>query len=456
MLSRRHPFTDQDQLASASARRPETDQLWAARPGLPPMPPTLRVFSDDDPQFHQLAEPTPEIEGCAQDSNSWARQKRYLGPAHPAQPVPAGAVGSETPVLNPPVVFGTAAPAYIPDAHLYERRLVPEAERATYGQQATLRRFWMDCDPVTGRFEPMGRKTRAKGTVDKERQALNRFENYSRPVDHPAGQPWGGPSLLWLAEHPKYLDAVFARMGLQLSTATVAATKSHLMVILNHAVAMRAIPAKPKPEPIYREDGDVRILSPAELDALFNVLKPHPQLLAATITALHCGPRAEDLFLLRWDSFLPDAQGRRIAKFTAQKTGKLQGIPILEPTWWFLDKLPRTSACVFDGLCSPDAKEPEKSRPARKRNVLMKFLCETAGIKNLPKPWQSLRRTCNERLETVAPGVGQFVLGHSLKGVNAENYRQPTEAVWAGMAKVPLDKFVQELVPHTRTQLMLF
>ena len=70
-------------------------------------------------------------------------------------------------------------------------------------------------------------------------------------------------------------------------------------------------------------------------------------------------------------------------------------------------------------------------------SALVQQLLTDAGITSqFSKPWQAARATCNERLEAVQEGVGQFVLGHSL-GLNAKSYRQPSAIIRDAILRVP-------------------
>lgn len=320
--------------------------------------------------------------------------------------------------------------------NIYVPQHVPEEEREQYAEVTSLRQFYLDCGT---RWQAIGRKsTRANGTASKDRQALNRWEKFTRP-DEWQGE-WPGPSLAFIEQvGEQYFDAVWATMEAGgLSRETVKSTRSHIQGIIRHAHRVRAIERIPSSLPLGKKDPETRIYTPAEVERIRKALESFPFLDAAFQLILDAGPRAVDAFSLRWDAIREDHLGRKILCFESHKTSKLQGIPLTRSSLEILGRLPRTSEMMFGpAASSPDAKDPERSYQARLRNTQMKHLLISLGITDIVKPWQVARATCNERYESHAPGVGTFILGHSLTGVNARSYRQPTEAVHKAVQTLP-------------------
>lgn len=320
----------------------------------------------------------------------------------------------------------------------YQSRTVPPEVREEYARTTSLREFYRDCE--MGRWEPIGRKpNRARGTKQKERQVLNRWERYTRPEGWPSHQHWPGPSLAFLETvGPAYFEQVYRRMEEDLAHPTVASTRAHLRTMLNHAHRVGAILKRPLPARMERRDPRTRIYTPEEVARILPALETFPQLRVAFWLGLHIGARPVDLFCLRWSDFIKDARGRRLVEFESRKTGKLQAVPISVETWKMVQSLP-ANPCgyLFVPFASPDSDDPEKSYPARTRNGIMKQLLSSVGVVDVAKPWQVARATCNERFESHRPGVGPFILGHSLQGVNARSYRQPTEAVHEAVRTLP-------------------
>ncbi|QDT54602.1 hypothetical protein Pan44_26360 [Caulifigura coniformis] len=322
----------------------------------------------------------------------------------------------------------------------YQPRHVPPERREHYAATTSLRQFYLDCSE--GRWEPVGRKKgRSKGTVDKERQALNRWEKYTRPEDWPSNKAWPGPNLAMIETiSAEWFSDLYDKMlAGGLSNGSVKSTRSHLNVLINHATAVKAILKSPQTRAIENRDLKKRIYTPDEVTKIFTVFEAvNHKLAIAFWVALHVGPRAEDLFTLRKSDVIQDTRGRRLIEFEARKTAKLQAIPISDETWQWIQPLTSgDSPYLFHDLTSPQALNPEKSYRARARNSLVKQLLASVGITDVDRPWQIARRTCNERYESHRPGVGEFITGHGKQGVNARSYREPTEAVHEAVRTLP-------------------
>lgn len=315
----------------------------------------------------------------------------------------------------------------------YEPRTVPEGEREAYAAGTSLREFYDHC--IAERWEPIGCGDRSRATLSKERQALNRWERYTR--DPAWVGLWPGPSLKFIQDiGSRWFDDLWNRMQEELAPATVQATRSHLNVIIRHAWKVKAISHPPLQNRRPVETTTTEIFTPRDVSRILRGLVPFPPLRVAFWLALHAGPRPVDLFSLRWEDVIEDALGRKLIVFRARKTAKLHGVPISAETWSRLDALERTSAYIFPGLSSPESRDPERSYHARTRNGILKAVLDALGIA-AAKPWQMARATCNERFESHRAGVGEFILGHACEGVNARNYRNPTEAVHEAVATLP-------------------
>ncbi|TWT49055.1 hypothetical protein KOR42_39710 [Thalassoglobus neptunius] len=323
----------------------------------------------------------------------------------------------------------------------YCPRHVPPEEREHYARTTSLRQFYTDC--LDGKWEAIGKKGRCKGTAAKDRQSLNRWERYSRPADW-VGH-WPGPSLALIdSGGGLLLERVFDAMldSDRLSPNTVKSTRNHLMTIIRHAVEVKAISNIPRSEPIPTSS-KTRIYTREEVTRILEALENLPSLRAAFLISLNVGARPVDLFCLKKSDLTRDLKRRRLIEFESRKTGKLQGVPISDETWKVIQPFAESgdSPYLFPDLGSPEALDPEKTSRARSRNQLLKLILRQVGITDISdtsgKPWQVARATCNERYESHAPGVGPFILGHSLSGVNARSYRDPTEAVHSAVNTLP-------------------
>lgn len=324
----------------------------------------------------------------------------------------------------------------------YAERVVPAHLRERYRSSATLRQFyaeWME----QPRREQMKLGKLAKGTVDKDRQALHRWERITRPAEWPAGKVWPGLPIGYISG--AYLtDFLFPRLTAELAPATARSTWQHIRTMLNYAVRVKALDSAPKPTQTIDVPDDLTVIYEGEqITAAYRALATHPSLQVALVLACNAGPRAVDLFTLRHRDLKLD-QERPLLTFTSRKTGKLQGIPLAEITVRQLRRIidgPLTTpdSPVFRGLSSLEAQDPERTHAARRRNKLTKRLLAAAGFDvedDYAKPWQVARATCNERLESHREGTGQFVLGHSLT-LNSKNYRQPGQLICETVNALP-------------------
>lgn len=327
-------------------------------------------------------------------------------------------------------------------AEQFADRRVPENERTTTRETYTLRQFyeeWM----LPGRLERIAEKQLSRGALSKDRQALQRWEALTRPSykDWPRGRKWGGLPLGFITG--RYLDRFLNEMRKKYAEATVYSTWSHLRTILNAAVRLRVLDRAPAPsKPPQPTGGNVEIYGTSVepdggLARAFRALAEMPVLQSAFVVAVNAGLRSRDLFMLGRDNC--DLESERPAlEFTASKTGKLQRIPLAQCTAQHLRRALRFSSTefVFARLTNVNCEDPEKSREARHRNAITKELLGRAGLQ-FKKPWQAARATCNERLESRHLGVGQFVLGHALQGVNVRSYRQPSALIFEIVTSLP-------------------
>lgn len=320
-------------------------------------------------------------------------------------------------------------------------RHVPAELRDQYAATTSLRDFWEQCQ--AGRLEPIGRRKRSAATVSKERQTLNRWERFTRPADWRDDEPWPGPAIGDVT--PGLLNQVFQRAAeAGLSAATISSFRSHLRTIFNHAASVGAIEQAPRFPVVDSHRQAVRIWSDEEIEAIYEALAEHKLLQSAFVLACNAGLRPVDLFLLRWDDLTEPAGNRpAVLEWTSRKTRKRQAVPLARVTWAHLERIRPMSELaaepgwLFPGLSSPRCADPEKSREARARNRFMRDLLRRLKIRNAAKPWQICRATCNERYESVHEGVGQFILGHSLTGVNARSYREPSALIRRIVLELP-------------------
>ncbi|MBX3448231.1 MAG: tyrosine-type recombinase/integrase [Planctomycetaceae bacterium] len=314
----------------------------------------------------------------------------------------------------------------------YRDPVVPEVSRAWIRDNLTLRAFYQDW-MLQDRERRCAAKELSRGTISKDRQALSRWERYSRPEDWPEDKPWPGIPIGALTG--RYVADVLTRMHAELGDSTARSTWGHLRTILNYAVQVRALDHAPKPERKRPEDRKVSVYRPEQIEAAFLALKDHVDLQVAFVLAINTGMRTVDLFSLKWSNC--DLVGTHpTVTFTARKTRKAQTIPLAPVTVRHVLRLPSKgdSPWLFPGRSSPEAIDPERSRPARRRKELIAHRFAMAAL-TFEKPFQVARATCNTRLERARQGAGLFVLGHGLS-LNAKSYHEPSDLIFEAVNAV--------------------
>lgn len=316
---------------------------------------------------------------------------------------------------------------------------IPEGERAWFSARYTLRGLYEH--PVYGlnaiRAARVRDATLAAGSRAKDRQALNRWERYSRkPGDWPAGVPWQGRPLVACTDEEA--TATCTAMRRALAWTTCRSTWNHLRIIFRRAVDVKAIKRVPVVtwgRTAGTERAPKELYNDRQIGDIWRALAGQTDLQVAFCLSVNVGLRTVDLFCLRWED-LQLSRDRPVVEFTARKTGKRQVVPLGPVTVAQLERWRRKQGILFPecgGLVWPEltdasAPDPERSRAARERNRRFKAALESIGIRH-KKPWQVGRLTCNERLESHRPGSGQFVLGHSAT-LNSTSYREPSGMVY--------------------------
>ena len=323
---------------------------------------------------------------------------------------------------------------------------IPEAERATFAAEHTLREFYTH--PLYG-LEAIRRKrvddgTLAAGTLAKDRQALNRWERYSpKPAGWLDDQPWHGRPLAYITDQHVNDTLGAMRRNPDIRSATCESTWGHLRTIFKRAVEVRAIENTPKPTWGRGDRADRKakeFYDDDQLTEVYTALNDQVDLQVAFVVSVNAGPRTVDLFLLRWEN-LHLTRERPALEYTAKKTGKRHVVPLAAVTVRQIQRRRKHSGVLLDaGLVWPSltdagAKDPERSRAARRRNERFKATLTEIGITH-EKPWQVGRLTCNERLERHQPGSGQFILGHD-NTLNCKSYREPSGLVYEAVTTLP-------------------
>ena len=330
---------------------------------------------------------------------------------------------------------------------------IPEADRQSFAEGHTLRGLYehVQYGMEAQRLARVTAGTLAAASVAKDRQAINRWEQYSpRPAGWLEGQDWQGRPLAWITD--QHATDTVAAMREGLSGQSVRSTWAHLRTIFLHAVRVKALARPPEPEWGKGDAGRAakELYGDRQLVEIYRALEGQADLQVAFVVSVNVGPRTVDLFRLRWENFSLQ-RDRPVVEFTARKTGKRQVVPLGPVTVAQLERWRKISGTlgqsplageagfcgglVWPGLTDADAADPERSRPARERNARFKAVLSGLGIE-VEKPWQVGRLTCNERLERHRPGSGQFVLGHA-NTLNSISYREPSGMVFEAVTTLP-------------------
>ncbi len=140
---------------------------------------------------------------------------------------------------------------------------------------------------------------------------------------------------------------------------------------------------------------------------------------AAMVLALNTGPRTWDLYQLRWEDVRWNDFRYGSIFFSARKTAKMQRLPLNKCARAHLEHLRSLKL------------DAEKVFPGFSKNksfyAAWKRICEKAGVQ---VPFESFRKTCSTLHEDCVPRTGEWITGHGLRGVNAENYQNPTNRVF--------------------------
>lgn len=138
----------------------------------------------------------------------------------------------------------------------------------------------------------------------------------------------------------------------------------------------------------------------------------------ALVLALNTGPRTWDLYALKWEDVRWDDFRYGSVFYQSRKNSKIQRPPLNEVARQHLEHL--RSLKLDEVHVFPQFKKNKSFYAAWDR------ICAKAGVDAV---FESFRKTCSTFHEDVIKGVGAFITGHDLKGVNAQFYDNPTKRV---------------------------
>lgn len=293
---------------------------------------------------------------------------------------------------------------------------ISEDQRVWLRANLSLKGFYLDwmLPDRQRRFE-LGQLKAA--TLEKDMQALNRWEAITRPSDWPVDREWPGVPIGFTSG--PIVSHFFERMrAAGYADGTIVSTKTHLTTILHCAERLRLV----EPivlEPLVVERTDNRFLTDDEAARAFQMLASRPDLQVAFVLSLATGARPIDLFCFRCCDLRLDKNP--IIRFNAEKTGMHLSLPLAPHVVSHLKRLPLDGTYLFPGLGSPEAKKPESSTVSRRRKTVLKSLLMAAGVFDVIDgqqveincPHQVCRSTASLWIERVKRGMSSTLLGHA-------------------------------------------
>ena len=281
-----------------------------------------------------------------------------------------------------------------------------------------------------GRAECAAGKT-AKATADREALAVRCYAEWDRrqrPGEWPAELSWAGVPLKYVMG--RWLESFLLESARSLATASVLSTWQSLRVILSDARKRNVIPQTPTIPRLKRslqeavgeeedDEQDVLAYTDAELGRIYAAFADHPHELAmqtAQVLGTNAGPRPVDLFLLRFEEHVHLRNAPPLLVFRTRKTGKKHRVPLAAVTVERLARLrnrgrfQRVDTWLFPDPTSPKARDPERSRSARRRTAALRDALEAAGLDAMlfRTPWHSVCKSCTTRFNAhgIAHGLG--------------------------------------------------
>jgi len=306
------------------------------------------------------------------------------------------------------------------------QKLTPD-QAAEIARTNTVAGYWRD------HVKSTKTASRKANTVSKYNSAVSLWNAHA---PRPETGPWSGMpiGLITTSYAQGFVDAAAKHVG----ASTLRPYWNHLVAIFRHAQSSGVVKKIPKPVlPTIVKRKPV-ILQAEQIAQAYQALADQTELQVAFVFALNVGARPRDIFALQWSQVTLGA-GYWSVTFAAIKTSLAQCVPLAEVTVQQLQRLPGWTdrvGSLFPLLGNAGAKDPERSRPARRRRRQFKSALATVGI-NLDKPYQVCRATCNTRLDAHREGIGKVVLGHTAKDVNSAHYVNPDGKVLDAVNNVP-------------------
>lgn len=134
----------------------------------------------------------------------------------------------------------------------------------------------------------------------------------------------------------------------------------------------------------------------------------------------------------------------RLIVYRAMKTRKLQGVPLTDLVVKHLRSVQRSSPQIFAGFRTPGHHNARTGK--WKRGYYTTWRNEIQPAAELSGIWiKHFREAMITRNNGIEPGLGNWIAGHYMPGVSAQNYDLPTKRIREAVESTPVPECFYEL-----------
>lgn len=291
----------------------------------------------------------------------------------------------------------------------------------------------------------------SKRSLDEDRHALNRWTEY---VGEPDIRDINANTL------QRFRDA-YLHSGNGKSPATVNKVWRELKAMLSAAADDGLIVSVPKigrrsksklvKEPAIRQR---EIVTEAELERIWlecrhatyptRTQHPAPKLWRVALVLLWTyGPRTLDVINLKASDIWTLGE-QKILQFKALKTGKLQGLPVTPIVAEHLKSISGYSERLFPGFNSRGACLHKTTWTRGYYATWRNEICRSAQL-DAPVLFKHFRQRVVTNYNGIEPGLGNWIAGHYVPGVSAQNYDLPTKRIRDAICSAPVPDCFKEI-----------
>jgi len=148
------------------------------------------------------------------------------------------------------------------------------------------------------------------------------------------------------------------------------------------------------------------------------------------------GPRTLDVFSMRHSENIRLRD--KLIKFTAQKTQKLQGLPITPIVDQHLRSIKGHAERLFPGFnyTGSHLVRERRWKPGY-YTTWRKEICAAAGLVE-PVLFKNFRQRVVTKYDAIQRDLGKWIAGHFIPGVSAQNYALPTDEIRHAICSAPV------------------